>query len=149
MQVEDYNQYKYLMENKIIELKISDKEFEALNKCTPEVRYQYAMKRIAGTEAIWLIWNDETHLAIQFMGKERLLPMWSSREYAQAFCADDFSSCKCKAVTIEYFVESIIDVICEDELLINVFPTQQECRGKVVDLNTFAEDLSKELEDYD
>lgn len=137
------------MEDEVRELKISDKEFEALNKCTPDIRYRYTLKRIADTEAMWLIWNDETHLAIQLMGKERLLPMWSSKEYAQAFCVDDFSSCKCKAVTIEYFVESIIDVICEDKLLINVFPTQQECRGKVVDLNTFAGDLSKELEDYD
>lgn len=137
------------MEDEVRELKISDKEFEALNKCTPDIRYRYTLKRIADTEAMWLIWNDETHLAIQLMGKERLLPMWSSKEYTQAFCVGDFSSCKCKAVTIEYFVESIIDVICEDKLLINVFPTQQEGRGKVVDLNTFAEDLSKELEDYD
>ncbi len=137
------------MEDEVRELKISDKEFKALNKCTPDIRYRYTLKRIADTEAMWLIWNDETHLAIQLMGKERLLPMWSSKEYAQAFCVDDFSNCKCKAVTLEYFVESIIDVICEDELLINVFPTQQEGRGKVVDLNTFAGDLSKELEDYD
>jgi hypothetical protein len=137
------------MEDEIRELEISDKEFEALNKCTPEVRYQYTLKRIADAEAIWLLWNDEDGIVIQAYDEECLLPMWSSREYAQAFCVGDFKDCKCKAVTLDYFVEYVVDVINEDNLLIDVFPTQQEGRGKVVDLNTFAEDLNKYLEDYE
>lgn len=136
------------MEDDIRELKISGKEFEALNKCTPEVRYQYALKRIADAEAIWLLWNDEDGIVAQAYDEECLLPMWSSREYAQTFCVGDFKNYKCKAVTLDYFVDSIIDVISDNNLLIDVFPTQQEGRGKVVDLNTFAEDLNKYLEDY-
>lgn len=138
------------MEDKIREVEISDKEFEALNKCTPDVRYQYTLKRIADTEAMWLIWNDndEDEFVIQVYDEEYLLPICSSREYAQAFCVGDFKNYKCKAVTLDYFVDSIIDVISDNNLLIDVFPTQQEGRGKVVDLNTFAEDLNKYLEDY-
>lgn len=137
------------MEDEIFEYDISDKEFEALNKCTPEVRYQYTLKRIADAEAIWLIWNHEDGIVAQAYDEECLLPMWSSREYAQAFCVGDFKDCKCKAVTLDYFVEYIVDVINEGNLLIDVFPTQQEGRGKVVDLSTFAEDLNKYLEDYE
>lgn len=137
------------MEEKIRELEISDKEFKALNKCTPDVRYRYTLKRIADTEAIWLIWNEDNDFVIQAYDEECLLPMWSSREYAQAFCVGDFKDSICKAVTLDFFVDSIIDVISENNLLIDVFPTQQEGRGKVVDLNTFAEDLNKYLEDYE
>lgn len=42
----------------------------------------------------------------------------------------------------------MIDYICQNDLLINVFPTVSDPFGKIVGLNTFAEDLSKALEDY-
>lgn len=132
------------------ELWISKEEFNALNKCSSDVRYKYALKRIAAMETLWLISEseDDEYIAYQICDNERFLPIWSSKEYAQAFCVEDFSSCKCTPITLEYFCETIIDFICEKKLLINVFPTQKESFGKIVDLNTFVNDLSVELDDY-
>ena len=56
------------------ELRISNEEFEVLTKCQPEVRYLYALKRIADTETMWSIVGDKNSFAIQSFGKERLLP---------------------------------------------------------------------------
>ncbi|MFS6554204.1 hypothetical protein VPJ68_01625, partial [Parabacteroides distasonis] len=53
------------------ELMISNEEFEALTKCQPKVRYQYALKRIADTETMWSIVGDKSSFAIQYLGKER------------------------------------------------------------------------------
>lgn len=58
------------------------------------------------------------------------------------------ADCVCIAITLDSFEESVIDYICKEELLLNVFPTAQESVGKIVGLNTFAEDLSEILEDY-
>ena len=69
-------------ETSLNELMISNEEFEALTKCRPEVRYQYTLKRIADTETMWSIVRDKSSFAIQSFGKERLLPIWSTKEYA-------------------------------------------------------------------
>ena len=130
------------------ELRISNEEFEALTKCQPEVRYQYTLKRIADTETMWSIVGDKSSFAIQSFGKERLLPIWSSKEYAQAFCINDNTDCESVAITLDSFEESVIDYICKEGLFLNVFPTVQESLGKIVGLNTFAEDLGEFLDDY-
>ena len=135
-------------ETSLNELMISNEEFEALTKCRPEVRYQYTLKRIADTETMWSIVRDKSSFAIQSFGKERLLPIWSSKEYAQAFCINDNADCESIAITLDSFEESVIDYICKEELLLNIFPTVQESLGKIVGLNTFTEDLSDILEDY-
>ena len=82
------------------------------------------------------------------MGKERLLPIWYSKEYTQAFCINDNTDCESVAITLDSFEESVIDYICKAGLFLNVFPTVQESLGKIVGLNTFAEDLSEFLDDY-
>lgn len=135
-------------ETSLNELVVSKEEFKALTKCRTEVRYQYALKRIADTETMWSIVGDKSPFAIQSFGKERLLPVWSSKEYAQAFCINDYADCESIAITLDSFEESVIDYICKEGLLLNIFPTVQEPLGKIVGLNTFAEDLSKFLEDY-
>ena len=61
---------------------------------------------------------------------------------------DDNADCESIAITLDSFEESVIDYICKEELLLNVFPTVQEPLGKIVGLNTFAEDLSEFLDDY-
>ena len=129
-------------------LYISSEEFEALTKCNPEIRYSYTLKRIADTEAIWSIVDKAGIFAIQNCDKRRLFPVWSSEEYAQSFCTKEWKDFNSSAFTLDYFEEHMIDYICQNRLLINVFPTISEPFGKIVGLNAFAEDLSKALEDY-
>lgn len=130
------------------ELYISSKEFEALNKCGSEIRYSYTLKRIADTETMWSIVDEEGLFAIQDYNNAHILPIWSSKEYAQAFCQKEWNNFKYSAFTLDYFENYMIDYICQNDLLINVFPTVSDPFGKIVGLNTFAEDLGKALEDY-
>ena len=138
------------MENNTMpnELIISENEFNALIKSQPDVRYQYALKRIVDTETMWSFVDNNGAFFIQSYGNERLFPIWTSKEYAHAFCVKDWSNWKIEAISLDTFENSIIDFICKEELSINVFPTGQEVLGKVVGLNQFAEDLSHALEDY-
>ncbi len=129
-------------------LYISSEEFEALTKCNSEIRYSYTLKRIADTEVIWSIIDEAGLFAIQNCNKRLFFPIWSSEEYAQSFCTTEWNNFNSFAITLDYFEEHIIDYICQNGLLINVFPTISDPFGKIVGLNTFAEDLSKALEDY-
>ena len=135
-------------DSNINELYVSDKEFEALMKCSSKIRYSYTLKRIADTETMWSLCNKESHFAIQNCDDRRLFPIWSSKEYAQPFCTKEWKDFDCTAITLDYFEEHLIDYICQKGLLINVFPTTSNPIDNIVRLNTFAEDLSKALEDY-
>ena len=132
-----------------MDLKISTEELKALILCQPEIRYQYTLKRIADTECMWSIVGNNDSFAIQDYGDKRLLPIWSSKEYAQAFCVNDRAKFKCYAISLDKFEDYVIDFICNERLLINVFPTEEDPFGKIVGLNKFAEDLSIILEDYE
>lgn len=55
---------------------------------------------------------------------------------------------RCIPISLDNFEESIIDIICENGDLFNVFPTQTEEIGKVVGINRFSEDLSEALSEY-
>ena len=130
------------MGRKITNLKVSTEEIKALLQCKPEVRYQYTLKRIADTERMWTVVGSKAPFAVLNYEDKRLLPVWSSKEYAQAFCINDRAKFKSIAITLNNFEEYVIDFICNEELLINVFPTEKEPIGKIVSLNKFAEDLS-------
>ncbi len=108
------------------ELIISENEFNALIKSQPDVRYQYALKRIVDTETIWSIVDNNGAFFISSYGNERLFPIWSSKEYAHVFCVKDWSNWKIEAISLDTFENYIIDFICKEELSINVFPTGQE-----------------------
>ena len=131
-----------------MDLKITTKEFEALMLCKAEVRYQYTLKRIADTEGMWTIIDNNNSFALQSYEDKQLFPIWSSKEYARAFCVGERDAYMCFAVTLDYFEEHVIDFVFNEGLLISVFPTVNEPFGKIVELNTFAEDLSCFLEDY-
>ena len=134
--------------SKIFQLRVSCKEFDALNRSDRKVRYKYVMKRIADTETLWTMSKDEMTIAVQIQDGVGLFSVWSSREYGIAFCEKMCSDFSCLPISLDDFVEYFIDFICDEDLLINVFPTVKEPIGKVVDVNEFAERLSKELEDY-
>ena len=132
----------------INELKISPKEIKTLMSCNPDVRYQYTIKRIADTETLWTLGVNNQTFAIQKSGEDYLLPIWSSKEFAIIFGSTFMKEYNCFPISLDNFEESIIDIICENGYLLNVFPTQTEEIGKVVGINSFSEDLSAALSEY-
>ena len=135
-------------ETKIWEYRISKEEFQALEKCNSETRYTYTVKRIIDTEVLWTIVDEEDHLVIQTDGNKKLLPVWSSKEYAQVFCVKGENNYKYSAFTWETFEDSVMEYIRQNDILINVFPTKKEPFGKIVDSNTFVEEINKLIEEY-
>ncbi len=132
----------------VSQLKVSEEEFNALNRRDKEVRYNYVMKRIADTETLWTMLIDEKTIAVLVHDEKKLFSVWSSKEYGLALCKNLNTEYKCLPISLDEFVEYFIDFICEEDLLMNVFPTINEPLGKVVTINEFSERLGKELEDY-
>lgn len=128
---------------------ISTEEKNALIQCQSDIRYKYTLKRIADTETLWSIVENEDTFSIQYHGKMKLFPIWSAKEYTQDFCVNERKDCQSIAIDLDCFENSVIDFICEKGLYINVFLCRKDPFGQIVSLNKFAEDLSILLEDYE
>ncbi len=130
------------------EMKISSQEKQALLSCSSDIRYKYSIKRIADTEIIWTLGLQDESFAVQKNGNDKFFLVWNSKDFADIFGSKYLKEYVCIPIPLEIFEEKTIDYICESGCLINVFPTQTEIFGKIVDINTFAEDLAKALEEY-
>ena len=131
-------------------MNLTDKEISSMLAQSPEVRYSYSLKRMADNGYIWyLSSDDDSYMCIQY-GDIRLFPVWPFKEYAEKFVSSmsNGHKCNCLKLNIEEFSDKLVDYLCETGMSIGVLPVAESDYGKIVSVNTFAEDLSVELENY-
>lgn len=131
-------------------MKLTDKEINAILSKSQDVRYSYSLKRIADNDCLWILTTKAGHfISIQEEGQS-MLPIWPFREYAENYISalskdDDYMTIRFR---LEKFADELVDSLCENGMSICVFPVSDGDRGKIVGVNTFAEDLAIELENY-
>ena len=130
-------------------MKLTDKEINSMLTQSPDVRYSYSLKRIADSGYLWYMSSDDSYMCIQ-AGDIRLFPVWPFKEYAEKFVSSMSNGHKynCSKLNLEDFSDKLVDYLCETGISIGVFPITANDYGKIISVNTFAEDLSVELENY-
>lgn len=131
-------------------MKLTDKEINAMVAQPSDVRYDYSLKRIADNDSLWCLSSGEDgYMFIQEKGV-RLFPIWPYKEYANQYLLTfGFEKdCRCVEIGIDKFTNEFVDYLCETGISIGVFPVAENNYGRIVSVNTFAEDLDVELENY-
>ena len=130
-------------------MKLTDKEISSMLAQSPDVRYSYSLKRIADNGYLWYMSSDNSNMCIQD-GDIRLFPVWPFKEYAEKFVSSMSNGYEynCSKLSLEEFSDKLVDCLCEIGMSIGVFPVTESDYGKIISVNTFAEDLSVELENY-
>lgn len=131
-------------------MKLTDKEIGAMLAQVPDVRYGYSLKRIADNDCLWVLSTKEGNfVSIQDEGLS-MLPLWPFQEYAENFISASDNEDRCTAIglSLEKFADELVGSLCENGMSICVFPVSEEDKGQIVSVNTFAEDLAVELENY-
>ena len=130
-------------------MKLTDKEISSMLAQSPDVRYSYSLKRIADNGYLWYMSSDNSNMCIQD-GDIRLFPVWPFKEYAEKFGSSMSNGYEynCSKLSLEEFSDKLVDCLCETGMSIGVFPVTESDYGKIISVNTFAEDLSVELENY-
>ena len=128
-------------------MELTDKEIDAILGKSQDVRYTYSLKRIADNDCLWILTSK--YISIHNEGLN-MLPIWPFKEYAENYISaldkeDEYTAI---VLSIENFADELIDSLCENGMLICVFPVSEDKSGIIVDVNTFAEDLGRELENY-
>lgn len=128
-------------------MKVNDKEIEAISKLEPIKRYQYFIKRVADSEAMYSLIDKEGNWALADVEGRTVFSVWSASEFASACALGEWEGFSVKEIAMEEFEDQIIDEIDQNNYLINVFSIKGKS-GFVVDLSEFARDLSEEMKKY-
>ena len=128
-------------------MKITNKEIEAVSQLEAFQRYEYFIKRVADSEKMYTLVDENGYFAIADIENSAVLSVWPAFEFAENNAVDEWGSYSVKEITIEEFEEDIIDIIEKNNWLINVFSIKGKS-GFIVDLNEFAKDLSIEMQKY-
>lgn len=77
-----------------------------------------------------------------------MFPIWPFKEYAEMYLGGNAVGFDVVSIDLNKFENEVIDIICDNNFPIAVFPVSDNDSGKIVDLDTFVKDLSVELENY-
>lgn len=127
-------------------MKLTDKEIESVIRLDSEKRCEYAIKRIADNESLYSAKLPDGDYAIIPYNNTYLFPVWSACQYCER-CID-VSTMQCVEISLDQFVNEIIDFISSNEWELSVFPLSNGDYGKITTINEFCESLKSALEDY-
>jgi len=126
---------------------LSDKEIESVIRLDPEKRFEYAIKRIADNESLYSAKFAKGDYAIIPCNNTYLFPVWPAYQYCER-CID-VSTMQCVEISLDQFVNEIIDLISSNNWELSVFPLSNGDYGKITTINEFCESLKSALEDYE
>ncbi|WP_374165906.1 DUF2750 domain-containing protein [Arcticibacter sp. MXS-1] len=128
-------------------MKITEKEIESVSKLEPMKRYQYFIKRVADTEKMYTLVDEEDDWVISEVEGSAVFSLWSAPEFAGQCIFGEWRDCSVQEISLEYFEDEVIDEIETKNYLLNIFSVNGKS-GFVVDINEFARDLSDEMKNY-
>lgn len=128
-------------------MKLTDKEIESVIRLDPEKRFEYAIKRIADNESLYSAKFPKGDYAIIPCNNTYLFPIWSACQYCER-CID-VSTMQCVEISLDQFVDEIIDLISSNGWELAVFPLSNGDYGRITTINKFCESLKSALEDYE
>ena len=129
-------------------MKPNDNEISALLDKSAEVRYKYSIKRIADADCLWTIISSDGNYCLIASNGCQMFPIWPFKEYAEIYLGGKTVGFDVVSIDLNKFENEVIDIICDNNFTIAVFPISDDDTGKIVDLDTFVKDLSVELENY-
>lgn len=128
-------------------MKLTDKEIESVIQLDSEKRFEYVIKRIADNESLYTAKFPNGDYAIIPYHNTYLFPVWSACQYCER-CID-VSTMQCVEISLDQFVNEIIDLICSNGWKLAVFPLSNGDSGKITTLNEFCESVGSALADYE
>jgi len=121
------------------------KEFENIISLEPIERYNYFIKKIADSEKLYTLLDENGDYITSEIDGNMLFPLWSAVNFAETCKTQGWQNYLIKELDLDDFKNETMKIIAESNFLINVFPIYERT-GFVVNLDEFNRDLNEELE---
>jgi len=110
--------------------KPTETELSDLQKMSAEQRMMYFLTRTNETEEVWSLGNDDGWL-INESDDQRWISVWPYEVNASQYKTVDQEGYDADTVSLEHFVYTLLPVMIEQEILIDIFPVEQQS-GKLL-----------------
>jgi hypothetical protein len=129
-------------------MKINQQEIQHVSNLEPFDRYQYFLKKVADNEVLYTLQSPNNDWASSTVDNFEMYPIWSASEFASNSKIDGWSEFRIIELELTYFMETVLPLIDQEGLLLNVFPVAKTT-GFVVKTNEFIRDINEELENFE
>ena len=123
------------------------KEIHAILGLPPDKRYEYAVKRIADFESLWVICDVQGFRTYEDDNNNIIFPLWPFRDFAFLCCTGAFKSCQPEELQLEDFLKEYIPDFKNQGYKLSILPLPSNI-GAVIDIDLFQQDLKNELDKY-
>ena len=124
-------------------MKLSQKEIEAVLRLPGEKRYEYFIKRVSDSNRLWGLWNDGWAMGVTNDGR-KTIPVWPAAEYAELCRKDDWQAYTPKSIDLHEFMNHFLPGLVRDGVRVSIFDTPLE-DSVLIDDDELLGDLKEEL----
>ncbi len=122
------------------------KEFEAVIKQPPNIRYEYFIKKVADYGEVWGLYNDGWATADDGYGNS-CLPFFPRKEFAQNNAIEEWLGYEPESIDVYEFIEDWLTGMKEDKIKVSVFPNDNDTA--IVEVDVLLRDLEEDLAKYE
>ena len=123
---------------------IGEDEARQILALPAEDRYRSVLMLLADWEEAWGL-KDENGWIVRSEDGNEAFPLWPHSTFAAACARGAWEGATPGAISLDDLMESLLPLLEEDGILVEIFPTSEE-RGRVVEAEVFRKDLERELE---
>ena len=103
-------------------MRISDEEFAHVIAVKAPKRVEYFVKRVADSEELWGLRDEDGWLALGDDEGNDLFPVWPAERYAAAYAAEQHAEERPERIPLEEWLDEYLPGFAEDGVQVAVFP---------------------------
>jgi len=100
---------------------MNNKEFAAVIKQPPNIRYEYFIKKVVDFEEVWGLYNDGWATALDLEGNQ-LIPFFPKKDFAASCAKNEWAGYKPKAIDLTEFINDWLFGMSKDGIKPSIFP---------------------------
>lgn len=104
----------------------------AAQQLNDDERFNYFVNKAHEHQEVWILTDEHGCMMLTTEDEEDCIPVWPHADFAKEWAVGDWSQCRAEAISLAVWHSRWAPGMEEDELLVAVFPTNDES-GMVVD----------------
>ena len=114
-------------------------------KQTPNIRYEYFIKKVADYEEVWGLY-DEGWATAQDVNGNKLIPFFPKKEFAEYYATNEWNKFKAVPIDLYEFIDNWLVGMKKDIIKPSIFPINED--SVIVEIDVLLRDITSELEKY-
>jgi len=118
-----------------------------IQNLSSEDRYGYFIRKVADSEVVWLIQNNDQYVTLGDKEEQIAIPVWPEKEFAEMMLRDEWATCTVDNIEVHEFIDWL-DTLNEKSYKVVGFPSI-DLKGVVVTADEMKNHLIHEIQQFE